>query len=144
MQFSQVRCCTRMQLLQQEGSYGGVSLSCTLATWWMNELMDLPIFHDRHSSDKQIQIKTMHNYYSVYSIQWYKSESCRIEKFGIALERSSEGGVEWFLLASTMLSCQMCQPAALHIWNPLPANSAGPTHRQRGLVRNEAERFCSA
>lgn len=36
----------------------------------MNELMDLPIFHDQRSSDKQIQIKTMHNYYSVYSIQY--------------------------------------------------------------------------
>lgn len=31
--------------------------------------MDLPIFHDQRSSDKQIQIKTMHNYYSVYGIQ---------------------------------------------------------------------------
>lgn len=27
------------------------SRSCTLTTWWMDELMDLPIFHGQHSSN---------------------------------------------------------------------------------------------
>lgn len=57
----------------------------------MNELMDLPIFHDQRSSDKQIQIKTMHHYYSVYGIQIHKSDSCSVEKLGLAEERSNKG-----------------------------------------------------
>lgn len=56
----------------------------------MNELMDLPIFHDQRSSDKQIQIKTMHRYYSAHGIQRHKSESCDIQKSGLAVERSSD------------------------------------------------------
>lgn len=52
--------------------------------------MDLPIFHDQRSSDKQIQIKTMHDYYSVYGIQRHKSESCDIQRFGLSVERSSD------------------------------------------------------
>lgn len=56
----------------------------------MNELMDLPIFHDQRSSDKQIQIKTMHHYYRAHGIQRHKSESCDVQTSGLAVERSSD------------------------------------------------------
>lgn len=46
MQYSQIGCWTQMQLLRQQRNTasvdGGVSLSCTLTTWWMDEWTDGP------------------------------------------------------------------------------------------------------
>lgn len=116
-----------------------VSLSCTLTTWWMNELMDLPIFHGQHSSNTQIQMKIMYYWAAWHSITQIWEQQYR--EMGPCSGKKMKGDLLALLSESLYSSQHYClakqgQPTMLHWWAQNKSatwanNSAGLKHQWR-------------